>query len=87
MALGAAGAAQAETQAERNGLGGLRERVERGNDMRWLRSYDPPPPAPVINDYGRSYREAERARQYEYELNERIIRLENEAARRRFRGY
>jgi hypothetical protein len=68
-----------------NGLEGLSERIQRDYDEAMARSRNreivtsPLPP----RDYGRSYREAERARQYEYDLNERIIRLETESARRR----
>jgi hypothetical protein len=87
LALGAAGAAQAETQSERNGLGGLRERIEAEGRRQTWRYDDPPPSRQITNDYGRSFRETEYARQREYELNERLIRLENEAAARRFRGY
>ena len=68
-----------------NGLEGLSERIQRDYDEAMARSRNreivtsPLPP----RDYGRSYREAERVRRNEYDLNDRIIRLENEAARRR----
>lgn len=80
-------AAPVMAQSERNGLEGLRERVERGRSTDWLRSYDPPPARQIHGDYGRSVRQDIYESQQRYELNERIIRLENEAAARRFRGY
>lgn len=72
-----------------NGLEGLSERIQRDYDEAMARSRNreivtsPLPP----RDYGRSYREAERVRRNEYDLNDRIIRLENESAERRLRGY
>jgi hypothetical protein len=72
-----------------NGLDGLSERIQRDYDEAMARSRNREivtSPLPS-RDYGRSYREAERVRRNEYDLNDRIIRLENEAAERRLRGY
>lgn len=79
MALSAAGAAQAETQAERNGLGGL---MQRQQSVREILGHEPYVATPTPMTPRRNYAPSVEQQQMD-DLRYRLDRLENDAARRR----